>query len=181
MKAGVAPVPDVGEQQFSAFVTEHQDRAVRMARRLLGGDHAAAEDVAQEAFCRAYRGLGRFRGEAKLSTWFYRILIREAARYRRWRAVRDRFGGEAPQDPGDPAPPGRPDPLLRERIGRAIAQLSRGQREAFVLVHLEQYTVAETAELLGRSPGTVKTHLHRALTALRKQLGDLDRTQRDET
>ena len=66
---------------FLAFVDGRRDSAVRLAFRLLGGDTAAAEDVAQEAFLRAYRGLGRFREEASLSTWFYRILLREVHRH----------------------------------------------------------------------------------------------------
>ena len=66
------------ERRFSRLVAEHRDRAVGLAWRLLGGDSAAAEDVAQEAFLRAYRSLRTFREEAVLSTWFYRILINEA-------------------------------------------------------------------------------------------------------
>jgi RNA polymerase sigma-70 factor (ECF subfamily) len=162
-------------------VRDHRDQAVGLAWRLLGGDRAAAEDVAQDAFLRAYRGLDRFREESKLSTWFFRILLREAQRHLRWRAVRERFGGVpecgAPGGPdGDwPAAEGGPvpDPALRRRIGRALLRLSRGQREAFVMIHLEGFTVMETAEVLGRSPGTVKTHLHRALKALRSELEGL--------
>ena len=75
------------EQRFDAFVNGYRDRAVRIAWRLLGGD-AAAEDVAQEAFARAYRGLARFRDDAKLSTWFYRILVNEVRRHQRWRMLR---------------------------------------------------------------------------------------------
>ena len=69
---------------------------------------------------------------------------------------------------GDPA-----DPLLRRRIAEALGRLSRGQREAFVLVHLEGFTVRESAKLLGKKEGTVKSHLHRALRTLRSELGDL--------
>ncbi|MGH0038393.1 MAG: RNA polymerase sigma factor [Myxococcota bacterium] len=167
------------EERFAELVREHRDRAVGMAWRLLGGDRAAAEDVAQEAFARAYRGLDRFREDSQLSTWFYRILVREAGRYRRWRAVRERFGGH-PGDAdaregewADPHPDPQSDPLLRGRIADAVSRLSRGQREAFVMVHLEGMTVTQTAEVLERSPGTVKTHLHRALKALRRELADL--------
>jgi RNA polymerase sigma-70 factor (ECF subfamily) len=76
------------DHRFSELVAEHRDRAVRLAWRLVGGDSAAAEDVAQEAFLRAYRGLDRFREEAGLSTWFYRILVNEAHRFRRMRWLR---------------------------------------------------------------------------------------------
>ena len=62
---------------------------------------------------------------------------------------------------------------MRERIAQALAALTRRQREVFVLVHLEGYSVREAAELLERSPGTLKSHLHRALIALRCDLADL--------
>ena len=157
--------------RFEVFVASHRERAVRLAWRLVGGDLDAAEDVAQDAFVRAYRALGRFRGEAGLGTWFYRILVRQAAHHLRWRAVRDRFRArDAPEQSGGP-PQG--DLGLRRRILYALEQLTRAQREAFVLVHLEGFTVRESAELLGKSQGTVKSHLHRALRSLRQDLADL--------
>jgi len=169
------------ERTFEAFVAEHRDRAVRMAWRLLGGDATAAEDVAQEAFVRAHRALPGFRGDAKLSTWFHRILLNEVQRHRRWRWVRQRVAGEMPADPPDrrPAPTG--DPALRARVARALETLPRGQREAFVLVHLEGLTVVEAAGVTGRAVGTMKSHLHRALRALRAELADLDPTRDHET
>jgi RNA polymerase sigma-70 factor (ECF subfamily) len=166
--------PDL-EQRFEAFVASHRERAMRLAWRLIGGDDAAAQDVTQDAFVSAWRALGRFREEASLPTWFYRILVRKAHSHRRWQAVRDRFRGEA-ADPPDPAaaPPG--DPGLRHRITVALDGLSRRQREAFVLVHLEGFTVRETAAFLGSREGTIKSHLHRALRHLRRELADLERS-----
>jgi len=166
--------PDL-ERRFDAFVNGYRDRAVGMAWRLLGGDASAAEDVAQEAFARAHRGLARFRDEAKLSTWFYRILLNEVRRHQRWWVLRgsrtDDRDPDAIEDPRAAAP--RPDPALRRRIGDAIAALPRGQREAFVLVHLEGFTLAEAASATGRAVGTMKSHLHRALASLRHRLADL--------
>ena len=165
------------EQRFDAFVNGYRDRAVRIAWRLLGGDGAAAEDVAQEAFVRAYRGLARFRDDAKLSTWFYRILVNEVRRHQRWRMLREwRTGDREPDAVPDPVTCGdaaRSDPALRRRIGDAIAALPRGQREAFVLVHLEGFSVAEAASATGRAVGTMKSHLHRGLASLRTRLADL--------
>lgn len=162
------------ERDFEAFVAEHHDRAVRVAWRLLGGDAAAAEDVAQDAFVRAHRALPGFRGDAKLSTWFHRILVNEVQRHRRWRWVRRRAAAVMPVDPPDPraAPPR--DAGLRARIASALEALPRGQREAFVLVYLEELTIAEAAAATGRAIGTIKSHLHRALRALRAELADLD-------
>lgn len=133
-----------------------------------------AEDVAQEAFARAFRALDRFREESQLSTWFHRILLNEAHRHLRWRWVRRRFAGDMPDDPADPLAGPRGDPILRRRVRDAIDRLPRGQREAFVLVHLEGMTVVDAAEVTGRAAGTIKSHLHRALRALREELADLD-------
>jgi RNA polymerase sigma-70 factor (ECF subfamily) len=172
---------DLGrERAFEAFVAEHREPAVRMAWRLLGGDAAAAEDVVQDAFVRAHRSLPGFRGDAKLSTWFHRILLNEVQRHRRWRWLRERWGGELPAEPPDPRAAPQGDPALRKRIARALEALPRGQREVFVLVHLEGLTVVETAEATGRAVGTIKSHLHRALQALRTELGDLAPTRNGE-
>ena len=170
---GQAEMDTEVERRFAEFVTRHRERSVGLAWRLVGGDAASAEDVAQEAFLRAYRGLGRFRDDARLSTWFYRILVNEARRQLRRRRIWRRFGG------GDePAPdlgylPPESDPALAMRIGQALERLPAGQREVFVLVHLQDMSVAEAAELTGRAVGTVKSHLHRALKALRADLADV--------
>lgn len=161
------------EERFSAFVASHRERARRLAWRLVGGDEAAAEDVTQDALVRAYQALPGFREDASLATWFYRILVRQAQNYRRWRAVRELWGGGWKEAPPAYSSDGFGDPGLRRRIARALDCLSRRQREAFILVHLEGFTVQESADLLGKPAGTVKSHLHRALTALRRELADL--------
>jgi len=161
------------EECFSAFVGSHRERARRLAWRLVGGDEAAAEDVTQDAFVKAYQALGNFRGDASLETWFYRILVRQAHNYRRWRAVRDVWNRTWAEDLPDSSAEILGDPGLRQRIAQALARLSHRQREAFILVHLEGFTVQECAELLGKPLGTVKSHLHRALTTLRIELADL--------
>lgn len=160
-------------ERFAAFVDSHRERACRLAWRLVGGDGDAAEDVTQDALVRAFRALGRFREESSLETWFYRILVRQAHNYRRWRAVRGLWGAGADVDLPDPRPNGTGDPVLRRRISHALEGLTRRQREAFVLVHLEGFSVRETATLLGKPEGTVKSHLHRALRRLRAELADL--------
>ncbi|MCA9775043.1 MAG: RNA polymerase sigma factor [Myxococcales bacterium] len=169
---GVGVSEDV-EARFVAFVGTHRDRARRLAWRLIGGDEAAAEDVVQDAFVRAFEALGRFREESTLETWFYRILVRQAHNHRRWRRVRELWGGVGDADAADPRARGPGDPALRRRIAGALDGLSRPQREAFVLVHLEGFTTAETAGLMGKPEGTVKSHLHRALKGLRAQLADV--------
>ena len=167
------------EHRFGLLVGSHRERARRLAWRLVGGDADAAEDITQDAFVRAYQKLNTFRHQARLETWFYRILVRQAQTYRRWRAVRDRWQ-QLWNPPGSehvPQPSGTDleaaDPFVRRRIAEALGRLSRSQREAFVLVHLEGFTVRECAELMGKPDGTVKSHLHRALSRLRTELADL--------
>jgi RNA polymerase sigma-70 factor (ECF subfamily) len=158
---------------FGAFFEVNVERARRLAWRLVDGDDAAAEDVVQDAFVKAYRGLARFRGDSQVESWFYRIVVNEAHNYRRWRRVREAWNAAWAEDVPDPASGTPGDPKLRERIASALEGLSRTQREAFVLVHLEGFTVRDAAAVLGRSEGTVKTHLHRALRKLRRRLADL--------
>lgn len=164
------------ERLFRAFVNSHRERAVRLAWRLTGGDVATAEEVAQDAFVKAYKALAQFREESSLATWYYRILVRQAYKYRRWRAVRERWSSLWADHTPHSSSGGDLDPGLRRRIAHAFDHLPRGQREAFVLVHLEGFTVSEAAELLKKSPGTVKSHLHRGLQALRTELADLKPT-----
>lgn len=171
-----AEVSAAKEDVFHRLIASQRDRALRLAWRLVDGDQAAAEDMVQDAFVRAYRGLAGFRGEAKLETWFYRILVRQAHTYRRWRAVRTlwpsgREGTHTNAGPMSDTENG--DPGLRRRIALALETLSRRQREAFVLVHLEGFSVKECAEMMGSPDGTVKSHLHRALVKLRAALADL--------
>jgi RNA polymerase sigma factor (sigma-70 family) len=161
------------EDRFIGFVSTHRERARRLAWRLVGGNDAAAEDVTQDAFLKAYSGLGRFREDAKLETWFYRILVRQAQSYARWRGVRELWGGLGGEEAAEPGVHDDRDPVLQRRIGDALSRLSRGQRETFVLVHLEGFTVRETAGILAKAEGTVKSHLHRALAALRADLADI--------
>lgn len=168
-------LPDSLDTRFAAFVDAHRDRALRLAWRLVDGDESAAEDVVQEALLRAHRGLGGFRGDAELSTWFYRIVVRQAANHRR--AAGTRLGAlvrwwQGAEPLTRPVAPPSADPGLRGEIRRALASLTDAQREVFVLVHLEQFTVAEAAELLGVATGTAKSHLHRALVRLRAHLDD---------
>ena len=114
-----------------------------------------------------------FREEASLATWFYRIVVHQAHDYCRWRAVRETWSALWQSKPHNLSYQESGDPLLRQRIAEALAQLSRSQREAFVLVHLEGFSVREAAACMGKPEGTVKSHLHRALRTLRSELADL--------
>ncbi|MEE2752292.1 MAG: RNA polymerase sigma factor [Myxococcota bacterium] len=157
------------DERFQQFVEAHREKAISLAWRLTGGQAQAAEDVAQEAFLRAYKALPRFRDESRLETWFTRILIRQAHNHRR----KHTHHQETVTASLLTTHPAMPDPGLQFRVAQALDTLSRGQRETFVLVYLEGFTIAETSKILRRSSGTIKTHLHRALRRLRSELEDL--------
>ncbi len=163
------PLPATREARFAEFVEANRDAAVRTAWRLTGEDQGVAEEVAQDAFVRAWNALPGFREEAQLSTWFYRILVRTCANRRRWKGLRDRWTTLWDGDLPGPSH-ARGDPGLRGAIDAAMQRLTDNQREAFTLVHLEGFTIREAAEITGRAPGTIKSHLHRALRSLRADL-----------
>ena len=163
--------PDTKERRFEELVHVHRVGAVRLAWRLLGTHHGAAEDVAQQAFMRAWKGFDTFRNEAQLRTWFNRILVNQVRSYLRWVGVREKAARIFLRDAK--VTPALADHGLQKRIMSAMDKLSGGQREAFTLVYLEGLSMAEAAECLGRSTGTVKSHLFRAHQRLRMELGDL--------
>lgn len=153
---------------LDALVAAHGERAVRIAARFVRGDRAAAEDIAQEAFAKAWRALPRFRGEAELATWLYRVVVNEALSQLRRRKLRDRVAHLL--GPERPAGAPLPDPTLRARIVAALDALSANERAVFTLVHLEGFSLEDAAEIRGRALGTVKSQLHRALAKLRREL-----------
>jgi RNA polymerase sigma-70 factor (ECF subfamily) len=165
---------------FDTLVARHQGRAYRLAWSLLR-DAEDARDLSQEAFLRVYRTAGTFRGEARFSTWFYRILVNLCLDHRRrgrwWRRLTSRLDSRDGGDPlerqpaagGDPA-----DALDREqvmaRVWAEVERLSPQQRAALVLHVQEALPTREIASVLACSEATVRVHLHRAVSALRTTL-----------
>lgn len=175
------------EPAFEALVSRYQARVYRLACRLT--DEADAKDVLQEAFLAAYRGLPAFRGEARFSTWLYRIATNAALMHRRARARRPtesleaflpRFDADGTHaaEPADLRAASRADELLdRKRLAeKARAGLDRLPdiyRDAFVLRDLEEMTTGEVAEVLRLDAAAVRQRVHRARLMLRGYLSDL--------
>jgi RNA polymerase sigma-70 factor (ECF subfamily) len=158
---------------FEEFVTAYQHRVFGVALRMLG-NAAEAQDVAQEAFLRAHRGLAEFRGDARLSTWLYAIvsrlcLNRLAGTERRLA----RHGEETLARLPDTGP--GPDQAfergeLEEALHRAIAELPDERRIVVVLRDVEGLAYEEIAEVLELPVGTVRSRLHRARLDLKEKL-----------
>ncbi len=155
---------------LARFVATHRDRAVRVAFRMGAKDQAAAEDLVQDAFVRAHTKLQSLRDPSQMKAWFYRILMRQAVSSYRRQGVRDRHRDNvAVLYPASTTAPSS-DPALQKRVVAAVERLTLAQRSVVVLVYLEQFTLNEAAEILGSAPGTVRSHLHRALKSLRSDL-----------
>jgi RNA polymerase sigma-70 factor (ECF subfamily) len=161
---------------FAALVRAHQDEVYTLARRLVGDPHLAS-DVAQEALIRAWRALPRFRGDARLSTWLYRITVNTAWTHKK-RAARQRtlsideqFGLAAPYDASHPEVAGE-TLELRGRLRAALDLLPPSQRNVVVLKDVYGWSHNEIAETLGISVTAAKVRLHRARARLARELED---------
>ncbi|HZC99434.1 MAG TPA: sigma-70 family RNA polymerase sigma factor [Actinomycetes bacterium] len=148
-------------EAFMQLVRVHQAGVRAFAHGLLG-DRVLAEDIAQEAFLRAWRGLGAFRGDAAFATWLYAITRRAALDEVRRPAVRtvpvdeaaalaDRRGG---------------DPVLRGDLERALGALEPAQREAFLLMVVLGLSYQEAGAMTGCPAGTVASRVFRARARL---------------
>ena len=151
---------------FRALVARHRDRAYALALRLTGSS-ADAEEVAQDAFVRAWRALPAFRLEAKFGTWLHRIVARLALDRRVQlvaRAKRETSEGDAPE----PAAPESSGDESERMLAALLAELPERARAAVVLYYYEDRSVSEVARILGAPEGTVKTLLSRARVSLRE-------------
>jgi RNA polymerase sigma-70 factor (ECF subfamily) len=164
-----------GDQSaFRELVVLHQDQAYGLALRITRSP-ADAEEVAQDAFLRAWLALARFRGESSFGTWLYRIVARRALdRLERIRSRRGReVGGEEAASlaamAASPAGVGDHEAAARaRRLERMVSALPVAQRAAVTLYYYEDRSVEQAAAILGMPENTVKTHLSRARAALRE-------------
>jgi RNA polymerase sigma-70 factor (ECF subfamily) len=156
---------------FTELVHRHRDRLWAVAVRTLG-DREDAADALQEALISAFRNASSFRGDAAVTTWLHRIVVNACLDRIRRRAAR-------PTVPlGEHDPPSRRDAPAqvdtRLAVRAALAALPVEQREALVLVDMEDLPVVEAARLLGVPEGTVKSRCSRGRTALAALLREGD-------
>jgi RNA polymerase sigma-70 factor (ECF subfamily) len=157
-------------EAFRVLVDLHQDRAYGLALRVLRSP-ADAQEVAQDAFVKAWRALPGFRGDSKFGTWLHAIVVRRALD--RAATLKSRRGREVELDAG--AEHGTTDvgtsaerAALRLRMEKMLDRLSDAQRAVVTLFYYEERSVDDVAAALGMPTGTVKTHLSRARAALRE-------------
>ena len=173
----VAAFQDGDASAFDELVRRWDRKIHGAIYRVVGADEDA-RDLCQEAFLKAYRGLGTFKREARFSSWLYQIAInvcRDRLRRRRGRIAVSLDDVEETRDGG--LRTASPSPLelveardLRHLVEEAMATLSAEEREVVILKEYQELTFPEIAEALEVPLSTVKTRLYRGLAQLRHRL-----------
>jgi RNA polymerase sigma-70 factor (ECF subfamily) len=174
------------ERAFREMVETYQDRVFNLLFRMIG-TREEAEDLAQEVFVTVFKSIDQFRGDAKFSTWLYRVAANHcknrikylSRRHDRDTGVLDDAAERASvAQGGEPIGAGHiegPDRVLEgmemERlVQRAIAELDEDHRLVIVLRDIEELSYDEICQITGLPEGTVKSRLHRARLALKEKL-----------
>jgi RNA polymerase sigma-70 factor (ECF subfamily) len=158
------------EADLEALFRRYWPRAYRAAY-LIVHDHAAAEDIAQEAFLAAVRRLDRFDRGRRFSPWLYTIVSNRAIDWARARAARRESGHEPPESGAPPEPPpGR----YSEEVLSALSALSPEHRAVVVLRYVLEFTPGEISQALELPRGTVNSRLRRGLDALESRLREAE-------
>jgi RNA polymerase sigma-70 factor (ECF subfamily) len=167
---------------FEELVVLYQNKVYTLCVRL-AGNHADAQDIAQEAFINAYRALGSFRNEADFGTWLHRITVNAWLNFQRKNSGRqpvsldethlDESGSVMQREVA--ALDGDPLQELEEKEFRGLVRavlndLTEEHRAVLVLREIEGYSYEEVAQMLGCSLGTVKSRLNRAREVMRRRM-----------
>mgnify|MGYP003291188251 FL=1 len=157
---------------FGELVEKYRDNVYRLAYRMCGNAYDA-DEAAQEAFVAAWRALPNFRGDAKFSTWLYRLTTNAAIDVMRREKRHQTVGDGEMVDLADDAD--SPQETVerteqQEAVQKALAALSEEYREVLLLRYMEDLDYAEIAEVLQLPSGTVKSRINRAKAALKTAL-----------
>ena len=159
-------------EAFGELVEQYRDNVYRLAYRMCGNAYDA-DEAAQEAFVAAWRALPNFRGDAKFSTWLYRLTTNAAIDVMRREKRHQTVGDGEMVDLADDAD--SPQETVerteqQEAVQKALSTLSEEYREVLLLRYMEELDYAEIAEVLQLPSGTVKSRINRAKAALKAAL-----------
>ena len=162
---------------FEEIVLKHQDKIYNLCRHMLGNAHDA-EDAAQEVFLKAYQNLNKFKPDASLHTWLYRIAVNTCIDYRRRPFLDSLFKTSKEGDVfiiDQPSESPSPEKLYESKeisnaIQLALGRLSKKLRTVIVLKEVEGLSYEEITEVLDVSIGTVKSRISRAREELKELL-----------
>jgi RNA polymerase sigma-70 factor (ECF subfamily) len=162
---------------FEMLVSNHASYVYNVALRILGNTEEA-EDLAQEAFVRAWKALPRFRVEARFRTWLYRIVTNlcydKLPQIRRELSQIEVDGNLPMSDERGQPEAGLLSAELRDKLHAAIDELPDGYRLLITLRHLQEMSYAEIAEATNQPLGTVKTGIYRARRLLRTAIQEYE-------
>jgi len=173
-----------GDTAFEKIVAMYE-KLVYNTVRLKIPNSEDAMDLAQEIFIKLWRGMDKYRGDCKFSTWIYRISTNAALDFLRQNThpetvpmFFDDDGEEKPIEVADESAAASPERRMEQNetaamVREAIARLSADQREIVLLRDIQGYTYEEISEMLGLGIGTVKSRLNRARASLREMLASL--------
>lgn len=160
-------ISDQDQRAFAELVKRHQSQLRYSLRQLTGWDTAMADDIAQETFIKAYQSLTQYRGEAKFSTWLYRIAYHLFISHCR---KRSEVTFSEPPLPEEPDSSQTQATQLHIDLARAMQQLSPEQRAALHLFLHQEYSHQEIADIMDCPLGTVKSHITRGREKLQQIL-----------
>jgi RNA polymerase sigma-70 factor, ECF subfamily len=167
-------------QAFRKLVEQSKLKVFRLAYNLTGNRHDA-EDLSQDVFVKAYRSLPKFRGDAKWSTWIYRITVNTCMDHGRSntnRSMEVRYEREnndpsngIDHDRGSITPDRKAESsMIQQHIETALQSLSEQEKAVFVLRHYHDFSLKQIAQTLEIAEGTVKSYLFRAIQQLQQEL-----------
>lgn len=189
----VARAQDEDKDALDELFKRYLHKAYAIAYSMCSSDHEQAQEITQEAFLKALRGIKKFRAEASFSTWLYRIIANayfDNSWHRKkrerifsfWRRRRQKEKSRKDdlEEPPDIKKNGNPLNVLSGRqldrdIKNALALLSDKQRIVFQLKVFSELSIKEIAQVMGSAEGTVKSHLFRATLFLRNTLSDWEK------
>jgi len=156
-------------EAYDRLVERYQRAVYRLCYRYVN-DHEDANDLAQDAFIRAWRAVGRFRGDSAFSTWLYRIAVNACLNHRARRRPASEEISDRIADPRQGADRGVQEGDEARVVREAVSRLPEKQRATLILKVYQELTHEEVARILGASVGTVKSNLFHALANLRRSL-----------
>jgi RNA polymerase sigma-70 factor (ECF subfamily) len=172
---------------FAQLMQKHERRIYNYTYRMLGNE-VEAEDLTQDIFVAAFRGIKKFRAEAKFSTWLYRIALNQTRNRIKYLARRNFFARRTRSEDPDRQPPmdsteGLPDTApspeqwamtkdLAAQVQDCLDELPHKTKQLLILRDVQGLSYEELGQLLSLNQGTVKSRLHRARNTLQKILAE---------
>lgn len=157
------------EALYATLVNKYKSYAFTIALKIVG-NRAEAEEVAQDGFIKAFNYLGKFNRDAKFSTWLYRIVFNTAISYKRKNRVQFDSIENTVVEYTDRADQGLLTDDKRIFLAQAMEKLSEADRTAVQLFYIKEFSLDETAEMMGQNINTLKVRVHRARQRLADEL-----------